>query len=368
MMVLVLSALALLLATAPALAADPPKAPTATPSQGAGPAIQSDAVKPLTQPNVVTPPAAKPVPPPTPGGGPAVSGPKTGPRAPAAGPTVPTIPAGGVPGIDPSLRDANQLDAIRDLKQLDQLNRDPLQRGRPAGTGDDGPFNPQTLGRGIEQSPGHQGPDGYFRDCFPNPQDCISGGARDRSAPGNAGDRLGAPPTAAGGVPDPRGVAADGSWRERGLRQTWDGTRSARAVHEDTHGNTTSIRIERTPLETRNQPTTAQDETHRTTIVIVVSRGDRDVAEHRQVITHNSKGDVVENGVSDQGDVSRVPQEVRDWVRHASQWVFGERDDPPPTRTGPVRASGGGPDSQPSEAPPEALATTVATGRPSTAA
>ncbi len=205
MSTLVLSALVLLLVT-PAIAADPPKAPSTIQSQTPAPAIQSDAVKPLTQPNVVTPPTAKPVPPPAPpGSGPGVSGPKAGPGAPAAGPTVPTLPAAAVPGIDPTLRDANQLDAIRDLKQLEQLNRDPLQRGRPAGTEDGG--LPRTLGTGrVSEPPGHQGT-GVGRDCFPNPQGCLdeAGGG---FGSGNAADRMGGPPTLGGALGNPGGAAS----------------------------------------------------------------------------------------------------------------------------------------------------------------
>ncbi len=247
MMMLVLSALVLLLVTAPAHAADPPKVPTATQSQGPGPAIQSDAVKPLTQPNVVTPPTAKPVPPPAPpASGPGVSGPKAGPGAPAAGPTVPTIPAAGTPGIDPKLgstiRDANQMDAIRDLKQLEQLNRDPLQRGRPAGQSEG---LPQTLGRGQLGAPSdHQRPAGFGRDCVNNPVSCLGRGARDRfgSAPGGG---LGGPPTLGGALGNP-GAAASGDGGEGpNVRQRADAKLGANtsvqvsSTHTDSETTTT---------------------------------------------------------------------------------------------------------------------------------
>jgi hypothetical protein len=188
----------------------------------------------LTQPNVMTPPGTQVAPkaqPSSPTATPAVSGPKIAPGAPAVGPTAPTLPAAGTPAIDPklggTLRDANQLDQIRNLQQLEQLNRDPLQRGAPAGAGDQG--LPRTLGTGRLGDPsGHQGPAGAGRDCIANPQDCINDGPR---GPGNAGDRLGAPPTAGGGVSD--GSEQAGQDRGRGSWGRWspwrtneDGTRS----------------------------------------------------------------------------------------------------------------------------------------------
>ena len=216
MTTLVLSALLLILAT-PVLAADAGK-PATTQSQTPAPAIQSDAVKPLTQPGVVAPPSAKPVTapkviPPVPSGGPSVSGPKAAPGVPSAGPAAPTPPAAGIPGIDPRLgstiRDASQLDRMRTLEDLEKLYGDPAQRNRPGGAGDEGPFSPATLGRGIDQPPGHQGPEGYHRDCLKNPQDCIGGSPHDRFGSGNAGDRMGGPPTAAGGlIRDPGGAVS----------------------------------------------------------------------------------------------------------------------------------------------------------------
>ena len=227
MIALLFSVLILLLAI-PALAADAGK-PATTQIQGQpAPPVQSDAVKPLTQPNIVTPPANKPVgpttapkvAPPAPTGGPSVSGPKPGPGAPGAGPSVPAVPAAGAPGIDPKLgstiRDANQLDAIRDLKQLEQLY-DPMHRG-PGAAGSQGGL-PRTLGTGRLGEPSdHQGPQGLGRDCLANPQGpgCIGGAEEDRlgrgqregSGLGQSHDRFGAPPTLRGTLGNPGGAAS----------------------------------------------------------------------------------------------------------------------------------------------------------------
>jgi hypothetical protein len=233
MLTLLLAAFVAFLA-APAFAADAGK-PATTTIQGPPAPVQSDAVKPLTQPNVVTPPANKPVgpaaapkvAPPAPTGGPAVSGPKPGPGAPAAGPTVPTIPAAGAPGIDPKLgstiRDANQLDQIRDLKQLEQLY-DPMHRG-PGAAGNQGGL-PRTLGTGRLGEPSdQQGPQGFGRDCLANPrgpgcigaaqEDRLGRGPRDRAGFGRSRNRLGVPPEAAGSIPRPGGEAQGGGSDDR---------------------------------------------------------------------------------------------------------------------------------------------------------